>query len=97
MLLGRAGQKLHTGIRPTPVSLQNLFISRSSSLYRRLYRFCIDTNFVHPRFSAQNCIVANWYAHIELAPIYRTFPLLTRSWRASMVSSIGTVLSNRCI
>lgn len=48
-----------TGTIATPVALQYLFISRSSSRYSKLYRFCIATNFVHPFFSAQNCIMAN--------------------------------------
>lgn len=30
---------------------------------------CIAINFVHPFFSAQNCIMANWYVHIDEAPI----------------------------
>jgi hypothetical protein len=33
--------------------------------------------------------LANCHAHIELAPMYRTLPILTRSFKASMVSSTG--------
>jgi hypothetical protein len=50
---------------------------------------CIATNFVHPFFSAQNCIMANWYVHMDEAPMYRIFPAVTRSWSARIVSSIG--------